>query len=928
MTKIGLRDWILIICLVPVGLVSLALGGYFSYARYHDLSHYLEEQASNIAEPLSIAAEYPLLQNNKPQMQRLLNVSHRKNSPLVRSIAVFDDRNQLFATSNQHKDFPQLVQMAAQTMPEHREIRQTDQGLLIRVPIVMDPTHVQEIEFTGNNQSLPTALPPGGRLGYVLVQLQDDSTQLAQQSSLLASVLIIFAGLTLALVMAIKLLRKIYAPMQQLLNHVEKLTEQRYQPLPDGNYLYEFDVLRLGMNQLCSELQQYQEEMHSIVEQSTADLQQSMELLEVQNVSLDMARRKAMEENKLKSEFLAKMSHELRTPLNGVLGFTRQLLKTQLTPHQQDYLATIQKSANSLLTLVNDVLDYSKLEEGRMTINPEPFSLRELVYDAVELLAVNAFEKQLELALKIDGSVPDNLYGDSLRINQVLLNIAGNALKFTEHGSIYIRVTAHPVDERLLLRIEVQDTGIGIQKDQQEQLFTGFTQGDGSIGRRYGGTGLGLFISQRLVQAMGGDIGFNSKPKEGTTFWFTVFVEENAPVVTEPLPIQVLQDKRLLLIEPQQYSREAVLTLLNGWGIHVSACATPAQLQQALEGKNYDMALICRPVSVDQLNALLEMIRQLSASCQHVYLLVNTLSPNLREALLQSGAQACLSKPAHYRKLANTLARPYQQHEQVSHAPSVPKAPIRVLTVDDNEANLKLINTLLQDLVETIDSAPNGAEAWQLASQNHYDIIFMDINMPLMDGITACQRIQHASINEQTPIIAVTAHAIEGERERLLSLGFQEFLSKPLDEHMLLLTLKECCPAFTQQVQTEHHAPALPADLPQSRHLDWELALQRSAHKLDLAKDMLKILLGSIPETIAQLNAAIAANQRDTVLQVVHKLHGACCYTGVPSIRNLTEMIETSLKSGATLQQVEPELFDLEDQLSSLLTESAQWDLR
>ena len=217
--------------------------------------------------------------------------------------------------------------------------------------------------------------------------------------------------------------------------------------------------------------------------------------------SLDMARRKAQDDNKLKSEFLAKMSHELRTPLNGVIGFTRQLLKTQLTHHQQDYLNTIQKSANSLLSLVNDVLDYAKLEEGRMPMNPEPFSVRDLVHDAVELLAVNAFDKQLELALQIDADVPDSLIGDPLRINQILMNIAGNAIKFTEHGSIVIRLQYQPTtDATVLLHFEVQDTGIGISPTQQEQLFHGFAQADGSIGRRYGGTGLGLIISQRLVE--------------------------------------------------------------------------------------------------------------------------------------------------------------------------------------------------------------------------------------------------------------------------------------------------------------------------------------------------------------------------------------------------------------------------------------------
>lgn len=917
MTKIALRDWILLITLLPTLLVAASLGSYFSYNRYAELSDNLAERAYYIGEPLAIAVESGLLTKDISHLQYLLEQVHRKNAPLLHTIALFDPKHQLLATSNLHKNFDALRLPATAQIPAQAQFSQLDGDLLLRLPL--------------QHEGLPgAAAPSNGRqaaLGYLVLQLDTDSVLLAQRNAVLVSLLVTLLTVALALWLALRLLSRLSSPVQQLIHQIDRLVEGRYQHQLQQPFVGEFEQLRQGINQLTQDLQSQRDELQHAIDQSNSDLMQSMEQLEMQNVALDLARRKAQEDNKLKSEFLAKMSHELRTPLNGVLGFTRQLLKTQLSLHQQDYLNTIQKSANSLLLLVNDVLDYSKLEEGRMPINPEPFSLRDLVYDAIELLAVNAFDKQLELSLLIDTEVPDNLIGDPLRINQILMNIAGNAIKFTEHGSIVVRVRASLIEEKVQLRFEVQDTGIGIPLEQQEQLFQGFAQADGSIGRRYGGTGLGLIISQRLVHAMDGTIGFDSKTAEGSTFWFTLTLLQHSLEIGEPLPLPALQGKSVLYLEPQQHSREAVLQLLNSWGMQVAACAGNSQLQQALQQQpQFDIVLIGRAISLDQLNPVIELIRQLKPHCSYLYLLVNSLSPNLREALLQSGAQACLSKPAHQRKLASTMARPYLNQQPVAEPlPSQPKAQLRVLTVDDNEANLKLINTLLNDLVEHIDSASHGAEAWQLASHSQYDVIFMDINMPVMDGITACQRIRQSSLNEQTPLIAVTAHALPGERERLLGLGFNEFLSKPLDEQMLQFALKECCPAFSQLPSQPLVPVADISALPVSRHVDWTQALQRSAGKPELVREMLQLLINSLPQTLAELDKYRESNQKEALVQLIHKLHGATCYTGVPAIKQLTELLETALKTGNSISQVEPELFDLSDQLRDLLTESASW---
>ena len=931
MTKIGLRDWILLITLIPTLLISLCLGGYFSYARYHDLQLHLEDQASNIAEPLAIASEQGLLSGNTQHLQRLLNISHRKNSPLVKSIAIFDHNQQLVATSNLHKDFAKLTPAKGASPLVQSQIDDQGDWLIIKVPVILEASHINELALNAATPSkeLGRILQTEGRLGTVVVELQKDKVLLAQQTSMLVSLLIILLGMSVGLVLSLRLIGRLTSPLQQLNNQIDKLAEGRFTSDLEQPFFGELDQMRLGINQLAIELKRYKDDVQHTIDQSTSDLFHTMEQLEMQNVALDLARRKAQEDNKLKSEFLAKMSHELRTPLNGVIGFTRQLLKTELSHHQLDYLNTIQKSANSLLTLVNDVLDYSKLEEGRMPINPEPFSLRDMVNDSIELLAANAFEKQLELALLIDPACPDDIIGDPLRINQVLLNILGNAIKFTEQGSIVVKVLATDLsDEKLTLHFSVQDTGIGIPSAQQEQLFYGFSQADGSVGRRYGGTGLGLFISQRLVEAMNGTIGFDSQQDQGSTFWFTVVCRRHPLSVSEALPTAVLQQKTVLYIEPLQYSREATLSLLNSWGMQVSACATPGQLQQALsQHQRFDIAIIGRAVSLDQVNQLVELIRQLSKSCQHIYLLVNTLSPNLREALLQSGASACLSKPAHQRKLATALARPYQSQFALpaESIPLPPKSQLKVLTVDDNEANLKLINTLLRDLVESIDSAHNGAEAWQKASQTHYDVIFMDINMPVMDGVTACQRIQQSSLNEATPIIAVTAHTLDGERERLMTLGFSEFLSKPLDEQMLHFALKECCPNVLPLPQRHPELPVQALNLPKSRQIDWQLALHCAAGKIDLAKEMLQIFLQSLPATLSELEVLVRTNQLEPLIQLVHKLHGATCYVGVSQLKQLTELIETELKQGKSIVQLEPELFELHDRLQSLLNESKQW---
>lgn len=900
MTKMGLRSWLLLCSLLPAVLVSVFCVGYFSYVRYHELALSLTDRARHIALPLAISSHDLLSRGNTAALQQLLDNSHRLNSPLISNISLINSDNQLiFSTNPQHFSKNQLL--AAPTLLNNTDMVISDgNSLLLYQPLAIG---------TLPGQPRDTA--------YLLVQLQQSQLQLQQQAVRFNALLMLLACLLLAAIPVLYLLRCIHQPVRQLQAHLQQLLSGNTAPRSMA-MVQELAQLQQGLNQLGNFLASQEQDMQQQIEQVTSDLQQSMEQLEVQNIQLDFAKRKAQEENRQKSEFLAKMSHELRTPLNGVIGFTRQLLKTQLSSSQHDYLTTIQKSANSLLHLVNDVLDFSKLEEGRLSVNPEPFSLRDVLNDATELLAANAFDKHLELVLMIEPDCPDDLIADPGRFVQVLMNIAGNAIKFTDHGSIVIRVSGTLLNEdQLILHCSVQDTGRGISTEQQQLLFQGFTSKDPRS--HQSGSGLGLMISQRLVQAMGGNLGFESKQAEGSTFWFTLKCQRHHLSVADSLPLDVLDNKQLLYFEPQQHSREATLSLLHHWGLQVTACATKGQLQQALaHQQHYDIGLIGRTIAINQVNQVLDLIQQVKPQCNNTYLLVNTLSPHLRETLLSSGANACLSKPPHIRKLALTLAQPYlQQYSTVLPQTRQKKVSLKVLTVDDNDANLKLINTLLAEQVDHIDSARDGAEAWHKATQHAYDIIFMDINMPVMDGITACQRIRQSSLNEHTPVIAVTAQAIDGERDRLLTLGFDEFLSKPLDETMLHCSLQEFCPA-SRLLQT---TPAWP----DSKLIHWPTAIERAAGKHDLMKEMLQMLIASITPTRNALQQALAIHDENQVLQQVHKLHGACCYTGVPRLKNLAELLETQLKQGKSLAELEPELLELDDVLQALWQESQQW---
>ncbi len=495
MTRYGLRARVITLTLAPTLIIGLLLSAFFSYNRYHDLESQVLNAGSSIIEPLAIASEQGLVNQNRESVRRLISYAHRKNSKFVRSIAVFDASHELFVTSNFHPNFDTLTFPKDKPIPFLSSSEFSDNTLILRAPVIA------ESQLATDARELT---PTSQMLGYVAIELDLSSLRLQQYQEVFSAILVLVLGLILSGIFAYRLMYDVTRPISHMKNMVDRIRRGHLDVRIEGKMHGELDSLKNGINAMAVSLSEYHVEMQHSIDQATSDLRETLEQLEIQNVELDIAKKRAQEAARVKSEFLANMSHELRTPLNGVIGFTRQMLKTQLTNSQTDYLQTIEKSANNLLNIINDILDFSKLEAGKLALENIPFEFQDSLDEVVALQATSAHEKGLELTLKVDPKIPSGLVGDPLRIQQILTNLVGNSIKFTERGNIDISVELKSSKEdRVELQFMVRDTGIGISERQQAQLFQAFSQADASISRRYGGTGLGLVITQKLVGQMG-----------------------------------------------------------------------------------------------------------------------------------------------------------------------------------------------------------------------------------------------------------------------------------------------------------------------------------------------------------------------------------------------------------------------------------------
>lgn len=829
----------------------------------------------------------------------------------------------------------------------------------------------------GTVYGLRTGLTADGPV-WLMVEMDNQPLEIAQYRVWLA---LSITGLFTILLLLISLnfySRRWIAPIYEMRLHLQRTNANNlYMPMSVESS-GELNLLQQELVKTLRRLHSSFQELQDYADQTEADLSQAFDEMEMQNISIRNSRDAAISASQAKSAFLANISHELRTPLNSIDGFINLLARKADFSHEQNlYVQTIRKSSAHLLALVNDVLDFSKIEEGKLILDAHDYDLYSIIYEVMDMLSPVAAEKTLKLAIFFYDDVPTALVGDALRIKQVLTNLVSNAIKFTEEGEVVVRVQ---LDEKHgnRLHISVQDTGKGINKEHQKQLFQSFSQGDPSVTRQYGGTGLGLVISKQLTRLMGGHIGFYDNATEniankGSTFWFSLPIVQQQSSQAQQLNATPwveqhrLEPQSLLVWFNHKASLQLLQALLTPLGINITKANSLVELLEILkqDSDSWDWVIVDSDAQSD-VTALLKQVRAYFSGDLAVFGYQVMLD---NDVLSHYGANM-LYQPIDRRQLFTLLSK---QTNPEQTTPEKQWQGVHVLAVDDHMPNLLVLEALLAELGIQVTSVNSGYDAIETVSHfqaihKPIDLIFMDIQMPRMSGLEATEQIRKIEAKNNTiPIIALTAHALSDERDNMLAAGIDDYVSKPINQGQLLQMLQKWLTTQPNQKTQQHeqqqaqfHQTKQPdagnntsqgnkqATVPQQQTqtnipptnqqavveqnfnltkqtvINWEDGLARAAGKPDLAAELLIMLLDSLAQEKQALTKAWQAKEVQTLAHISHRILGATRYSGAPQLRFYSEHFENQClihikhKSRYDFNQLQPSYTDLMQAIDNL----------